>query len=180
MIPVTRLDDGAVSYIECGHCGTVDVTYERADWVDPNAGPSDRHRYLTEIVTCHAGQGCPEQKLDPLWSAAARRHPPLHDTAPTPVSVVSARRKHPITGRRQQVLVALLRGAQDGHEIGEVVGCDHNQVATRAKELETAGYVQRVGKRQGPRTAKVTVYALTVDGRQLATQYANDQQRNAA
>lgn len=92
----------------------------------------------------------------------------------------ATRRRWAPTGRRGQVLAALLHGAQDGHEIGARIGCDHNQVATRAKELEEAGLVQRVGRRQGPRRAPVTVYALTVDGRHTATQYANQQDRNAA
>jgi len=185
MIPVTRLGDGAVAYVKCGFCGSFDVTYERMDWVDEHAGPNDRRRYLTDVVTCES-EGCPEQKMDPLWRDAESRLPELGATVTVvsdiPPSVRTARTRYRLSGRRAQVLVALLRGgAQDGHQIAARVGCDHNQVGTRAKELEAAGYVERVGRRKGPRDgAKVTVYTLTVDGRHAATQMANAQDRNAA
>ena len=80
-VPITRLGDGAVAYIECGVCGSADVTFDRQDWTDDTAGVNDRKRFLVEVITCHAGQDCPDQKMDPLYRDAERRLPPMGGTS---------------------------------------------------------------------------------------------------
>lgn len=194
MIPVTRLDGKGTAYIECGVCGSANVTYRRDDWVDETAGVNDRKRFLVDVVTCRAGQDCPDQKMDPLWRDAAHRagvaakwgastSKPSEDlelAAAVEHNHDRHRRAHPFRGHRARVAVALLSGPLDQYEVEARTGIEHNVVGSRANELIKAGWVVKLGRHKGPKKARTALYALTNDGRDLATQFANQQDRAAA
>lgn len=194
MIPVSRLDGKGTAYIECGVCGSADVTYERSDWTDETAGVNDRKRFLVEVVTCHAGQDCPDQKMDPLWRDAAhragvsakwgaatpKRAEDLELAAAVEHNHDRHRRAHPFRGWRAKVAASLLAGPLDPHEIGARIGLPRSDVGSRANELCKAGWVEKLGRHTGAKKAKTLIYALTPDGRELAVQWANAQDRSAA
>lgn len=171
--------------MRCLTCRSFDVHREEDRFIDEHAGPNDRKQFVISTVVCELGH---QHKLYDAWDEALTRMRVMDRAHGAQIDVVldivesfsHIRRKFPFRGRRAEVAAALLGGPLDAHQVEARTGIKHNIVGSRANELIKAGWVEKLGKHTGKEAARTLIYGLTPEGREIATQWANAQDRNAA